>query len=347
MTFGQTIKNLRRDAGMTQEHLAELLAISPQAVSRWETDAAMPDISLLPPLANLFGVTTDHLLGMDTYQKDLRKAEFDEAFHEYWKHDDKEKNYQIAVRAAAESPGNMEYVEWLASAEYYVAVPLTDDAEYTRLLESSVNHYRIVLENSTDHKLLSKSLHGIVLALHCLGRNDEAKEYAMKEEDEDKRNDLLCWCLTGSEKEIHSQKITERDLNRFICQLQLVTKSLETCEAVEQILKILFPDENYQYYHNILQYNALDKAFAFCREQNWDKVIEALRQSRFHAEVMVQYQKQSYYRFTAPLFNLVEGEKPVCDSGTSDVDDFISCLNNNRCFDPIREREDFKALLKP
>lgn len=347
MTFGQTIKNLRRDAGMTQEHLAELLAISPQAVSRWETDAAMPDISLLPPLANLFGVTTDHLLGMDTYQKDLRKAEFDEAFHEYWKHDDKEKNYQIAVRAAAESPGNMEYVEWLASAEYYVAVPLTDDAEYTRMLESSVNHYRIVLENSTDHKLLSKSLHGIVLALHCLGRNDEAKEYAMKEEDEDKRNDLLCWCLTGSEKEIHSQKITERDLNRFICQLQLVTKSLETCEAVEQILKILFPDENYQYYHNILQYNALDKAFAFCREQNWDKVIEALRQSRFHAEVMVQYQKQSYYRFTAPLFNLVEGEKPVCDSGTSDVDDFISCLNNNRCFDPIREREDFKALLKP
>ena len=70
MSFGQTIKNLRRDAGMTQEHLAELFAISPQAGSRWETDAAMPDISLLPPLANLFGVTTDHLLGMDTYQKD-------------------------------------------------------------------------------------------------------------------------------------------------------------------------------------------------------------------------------------------------------------------------------------
>lgn len=344
MSFGQTIKDLRRNAGMTQEHLAELLSISPQAVSRWETDAAMPDISLLPPLANLFGVTTDHLLGMDTYRKDLRKAEFDEAFNEYLKH--YEANYQIAVRAAAEYPGNMDYVEWLAFAEYDAALPLPDDAEYTRLLESSVKHYKIVLENSTDHKLVRKALFGIVPALHCLGRNDEAKEYAMKEEDEDKRNDLLCWCLTGSEKEIHSQKITERDLNRFICQLQLVTKSLETCEAVEQILKIIFPDENYQYYHNILQYNALDKAFAFCREQNWDKVIEALRQSRFHAEVMVQYQKQSYYRFTAPLFNLVEGEKPVCDSGTSDVDDFISCLNNNRCFDPIREREDFKALLK-
>ena len=79
---------------MTQEQLADILSISPQAVSRWETDAAMPDISLLPPIANLFNVTTDRLLGMEAYQKDLRKAEFDEAFHEYWHHDDKEKNYQ-------------------------------------------------------------------------------------------------------------------------------------------------------------------------------------------------------------------------------------------------------------
>ena len=47
MTFGQTIKSLRREANMTQEKLAELLSISPQAVSRWETDVAMPDISAL------------------------------------------------------------------------------------------------------------------------------------------------------------------------------------------------------------------------------------------------------------------------------------------------------------
>ena len=65
---------------MTQDNLAELISISPQAVIRWETNIAMPDISLLPPIANFFGVTTDYLLGMENYQKDLRKAEFDEAF---------------------------------------------------------------------------------------------------------------------------------------------------------------------------------------------------------------------------------------------------------------------------
>ena len=46
MTFGQRMKTLRHKADMTQENLAELLSISPQAISRWETDTAMPDISL-------------------------------------------------------------------------------------------------------------------------------------------------------------------------------------------------------------------------------------------------------------------------------------------------------------
>ena len=191
MTFGQKIKSLRREANMTQENLAELLSISPQAISRWETDVAMPDISLLPPLANLFNVTTDYLLGMETYQKDLRKAEFDEAFHEYWQHDDKEKNYQIALRAVAEYPGNMEYVEWLASAEYYVALPTLDNSEYTRLLESSAKHYKLVLDNTKDSKLYSKALFGIVLALSYNQKKDEAKQYAMLEEDEEKRDELF------------------------------------------------------------------------------------------------------------------------------------------------------------
>lgn len=346
MTFGQTIKALRREANMTQEHLAELLSISPQAVSRWETDAAMPDIALLPPLANLFGVTTDHLLGMDTYQKDLRKAEFDAAFHEYWKCADMEENYQIAVRAAAEYPGNLDYVEWLASAEYYVAITKTDDAEYRRLLESAIGHYKTVLAHCGERKLTDKALNGIVLALHMVGRNDEAKTYAMRQEDEDKRNDLLCWCLEGEEKRRHGQRVAENALNRFITQLKFAGRSLEACDAVEQILAILFPDGNYQYYHNILQYNAIDRAFALCRAARYDDALAALQKARVHAEEMVKYSKDPHYRFTAPLFDLVSGEKAPCSRNGTDVDDFIRCLQNNRCFDPLRERAEFQALLK-
>lgn len=62
MSFGNIIKKLRSDRNMTQEQLAEVLSISAQAVSRWETNIALPDISLLPILANFFDVTTDFLL---------------------------------------------------------------------------------------------------------------------------------------------------------------------------------------------------------------------------------------------------------------------------------------------
>lgn len=72
MTFGQKIKKLRREADYTQARLGELLSVSTQAISRWETDAAMPDISLLAPLANLFNVTTDYLLDVDIQKKNER-----------------------------------------------------------------------------------------------------------------------------------------------------------------------------------------------------------------------------------------------------------------------------------
>lgn len=346
MTLGQIIKTLRLGADMTQAHLAELLSISPQAVSRWESDTAMPDISLLPPLANIFGVTTDYLLGMDTYQKDLRKSEFDEAFFEYWKKDDKEKNYHIAVRAAAEYPGNMEYVEWLASVEYYIAIPTLDNAEYKRLLESSINHYKLVIENTDDRKLLNKALSGIVFALSMIGRKNEAKEYAMRIENEDSRNEILIWCLEGQERTKHGQQVAENQLCSFLTNIRFAGSPLEYCSAVEEILKILFPDGNYQYYHNFLQYNSISKAQALCNKKRYGEVLDELRKARFHAEEMTKYAKQTHYNFTAPLFNLLSGEKAPTDSDTTDVDDFIRCLNNNRCFDPIREKVEFQELLK-
>lgn len=65
MELAQTVKRLRRAQDMTQEAVAEALGVSPQAVSRWETGQALPDITLLPALANLFDVTIDELLGMN------------------------------------------------------------------------------------------------------------------------------------------------------------------------------------------------------------------------------------------------------------------------------------------
>ena len=61
-TIGNRIAKYRKMKGMTQEELAGKLGISSQAVSKWETDASCPDISLLPELCRLLGISTDTLL---------------------------------------------------------------------------------------------------------------------------------------------------------------------------------------------------------------------------------------------------------------------------------------------
>jgi len=61
-TLGKKIADLRKEKGIKQDDVAEILGVSPQAVSKWENDISCPDIMLLPKLANLFGVTVDELL---------------------------------------------------------------------------------------------------------------------------------------------------------------------------------------------------------------------------------------------------------------------------------------------
>ena len=69
MELGKRIRQLRFKAGLTQEQLAEKLNVTPQSVSKWENAAAMPDISALPLLAGIFGVTIDDLFDLTAEQR--------------------------------------------------------------------------------------------------------------------------------------------------------------------------------------------------------------------------------------------------------------------------------------
>ncbi len=51
LEFGTNLKRLRREEDLTQDELAEKLSLSPQAISRYETGAAYPDIEMLPVIA--------------------------------------------------------------------------------------------------------------------------------------------------------------------------------------------------------------------------------------------------------------------------------------------------------
>ena len=88
-SIGERIMYLRKNAGLTQEQLGERLNISGQAVSKWEK-GGVPDISLLPAIADVFGVTTDHLFGRerdisDKTEDEILKELFDSCHHYFEK----------------------------------------------------------------------------------------------------------------------------------------------------------------------------------------------------------------------------------------------------------------------
>ena len=61
-TVGKFISALRKANGMTQKELGEKLFVSDKTVSRWECDECTPELSLIPSIAEIFGITTDELL---------------------------------------------------------------------------------------------------------------------------------------------------------------------------------------------------------------------------------------------------------------------------------------------
>ena len=65
MTLGNIIAQYRKKMNITQETLAKQLGVTNQAVSKWESDQCCPDVTLLPKLADIFGITLDELFGRE------------------------------------------------------------------------------------------------------------------------------------------------------------------------------------------------------------------------------------------------------------------------------------------
>lgn len=91
--FSDKLKNLRKQAKMSQEQLAEKLNVSRQAVTKWETNAGTPDIVNLSAIANLFHLSLDELL-----DNEYRESQRDYMFESITEYDiDYKKNFDISL----------------------------------------------------------------------------------------------------------------------------------------------------------------------------------------------------------------------------------------------------------
>lgn len=84
---GELAKNIcryRKEKELTQEELARKLGVTFQAVSKWETSQTLPDITLLPGLSKILGISIDKLLGYVSYDKQITIYEEEYKTQEYY-----------------------------------------------------------------------------------------------------------------------------------------------------------------------------------------------------------------------------------------------------------------------
>ena len=202
MELGKKIRQLRFKAGLTQEQLAEKLGIGAQSVSKWENAVAMPDITALPLLAEIFGVSIDDLFDLTTEQRLNRienrldaeeelppdvfrefesflKAELDDTNKQkrateliaylYWHgmNAQAQKATRYAKEAIRRAP-NEKGCQWILSKTENHAVWDWNIANHTK----AVNFYRELVGNNPDAALAYMYLLDNLIADH---RADEAE----------------------------------------------------------------------------------------------------------------------------------------------------------------------------
>lgn len=344
--IGEKIKELRRKNDMTQERLADCLGVAYQTVSKWETGVTSPDLSLIVPLARLFKVTTDELFCYSESADDLRKEELEEAYDETFESGDLHKRFEISEQAVSEFPSDMKWHERLAWVQAMLSFERTDEKEYVSEQEAAIKRFAAVIENTTDEKVKASAIQGIVQYLCIRDRRDEARKYAelYPENYSVSRDSVLHDCLTGEERTIHYQWMLYNAMHELLS-LMGGTEDY-VCDAAEQIIKVMLPDENYLYYHfqlaNIYRFRSCNRI----REGKYDAAIELLKKAFYHAREYDKAEESDMQNYTSPFFDRIGfGKNSISRSGTTTmIEDLLEALGSS-AFDPVRDREDLKALL--
>lgn len=151
MKIGEIIRKYRKEKKMTQEEVASCLGVTAPAVNKWENGNSFPDITLLAPIARLFGISTDILL---SYKEDLTDQEVNRILTELsnkMKQEGFDKAFQWAEEKIREYPNCILLIFRLAQAieAYRIIYGIVKDEKYDETIRS---YYERSLE-STDHEI--------------------------------------------------------------------------------------------------------------------------------------------------------------------------------------------------
>lgn len=168
--IGQKIRLLRKKNDTTQEKLAAYLKVTPQAVSRWESEICYPDIETLPLIADFFGVGMDELLCYDGIQKETKIKDYLAKATLLEENDDMPACLELLREAYADIPSSFEIQLELARVLSSINAQKPKKADLAEAI-SLCNH---ILDYCTDDELRDETKKTLCDIYSHQLRNDEA-----------------------------------------------------------------------------------------------------------------------------------------------------------------------------
>jgi len=175
--IGKNLRELRRARELTQEELAGILGVTYQAVSKWERGEGYPDITMLPTIANYFGVSLDDLVGMEHLRSDALREDYLRRYTKCSSEGDMEACVTLLREALECFPDDDEFLGALAS--HLDNFGETEEDEQRNLEESIAISERLIATSKNPDTVQIVSAN-ICAALRRAGRREEAVKRAKR-----------------------------------------------------------------------------------------------------------------------------------------------------------------------
>lgn len=351
INISANLKKLRKQREMTQEDLADFIGVSFQAVSKWERNEGYPDITILPVIANYFGVTLDELVGMDEMKNEVQKEETDKKKRELVSAGKIGEAIELLRESLKTFPNDFYFLAELAC---YLDGHGKTEEECRKNRDESIKISERILEFCTDSKIRSDVQANMCFTLWRSGEAERAVSVAETLPGLYKTKEVaLASFLSGTEK----TELCQTTIQKLCWIFWAQTKHLAQAGhySVEEKLAIykkaiaiyeLVYDSGDLLYANVRVYDTYYKMAQLCADGNaFEEAIDYLEKAAEHAVAFSTLPEKQKYK--SLLVNTLEYDR----AGTSASSEKNTCwhmknnmVNDNR-FRGVLENNRVKAII--
>ena len=362
LKIGDKIKSLRKAQDITQEKLAAYLNISYQAVSKWENGTALPDITLVPQIANFFGVSADELLCMKETEETEELKEYEKIYRENNRLGKMLDNMVLSREVLTKYPRNYQWMLNLSRS----LIQYNDTEEHCKyssehgFVEEAISICERILEDCTTDSIRHSAIQILCYSYKAVGKQDVAlklanempdmclsKEHLLSHiyigEEQIKQCQNLLLLMIDSSSGIISMLVSNRLMGKELSDLQKI-ELIETANNLYRL--VLNKDEDSLFYNCRLCMNYCLLAELWCKNGNTEKVMENLllaEKTATNYDACTDLKEQKYKSILANrcTFN----PKTVGRNWEGTETGMVLNILQRKVFDCIRETDDFKQLI--